>query len=227
MHATDILAYTYESELYCADHGRDLDVQLHENCPEPDTCTECSAHPVFADTCDLDMIEYCSHGHSFCGNCGSDLDHEDINGHLGRCGNCGTESVFVDGHGFDYCGSGIAAWEDVRETHKVQVYGISAYCQTGSDGYTTVDAVVDVSGLDLTKLHAYIAWLGHDPSAGTVLILAESFEDASGEVDTHFEDALDVSLAADEDEAEGMRSDHRMDTVVAEVRTDQIWFTTK
>lgn len=218
MNATDILAYTYNGELLCAEHGAKYDNGEDDG-----------AYPIFADTSEFCAVEYCSAmengqhlGHSFCMSCGADVDaargsHDaDVNGHFARCWNCGTESVYVDGAGYDRL-AGMGRWADVLETHKVQVYGVPTGAGADQNGYTSITAVLDEAGRTMHRLCSFAVYLEHSPVDGCVLVLANSWDEAYDAGAEHFTD----EVAADEVD------DIRADVQCWRVSTDQVWFREK
>lgn len=211
MNATEIIAYTYNSELLCAEHGKALDNGEDDG-----------AYPIFCGNTEFNAVECCSNGanaHMFCMTCGTDLDFTkgaqdgDANGHFSRCWNCHTESVYVDGSGRERAGSD-GRWADALSTHTVQVYGPTITYQTGIDGYTTVTAVADTASPVMHRLKAYVVFLESDPSSGTLLMLANDWEDAYSEGTDYFEDLTGEDF-------------DREDLQCCEVLTDQVWFSSK
>lgn len=204
-----VLAFLFNAAMYCADHGRVL--------PHGEDGDD-YAYPVF-ESSELSAVEYCDRGHSFCGNCGSDLDEKgsqdaDLKGHFARCWNCANESVYVDGEGY----VGVYRWADVLDHLKVQAYGVTADLQTDSNGYTTVDAVTDLSGTTVRTLKAFLAFLPHDPAEGNILFLVNGDPDAAWN-EAH-EEAVD-HFGGDQNE------NIREDVTLAAVALDQVWFTSK
>lgn len=215
MHSTDVVGYVNETDLTCVEHVHNAE----------------HATPIFVDNAhEWNAVEYCGNGaagHSFCTTCGTSLDtwrgsqDADSNGHLVRCTNCGTESVYVDGAGYLLAGAQ-GRWTDVLDTHTVQVYGVTITYQTDLNGYTTVTAVLDDTGRVMHRLCAFLVWLESDPSAGALLVLAESWDDAHDNGAEHFTDAAELD-GADADTLDDIRADLQC----YRVPTDQIWFTTK
>lgn len=210
-----IIAYGCDGDLLCADHGAPLD----------DGTPDGAVWPIFGEN-DLSPVEYCSgHEHSFCTVCGTDLQttrgaHDrDVEGPFARCWNCDTCSVYVDGEGFQY----VNGFGELLDTHTATVQGVTAYCQTNIDGTTKVDAInADNVPLLMRELKAYAAWCDADPSAGLLLILAESDEDAGEVADEWTEEAADTDDAEDEDDLQAMLSDRRADTHVERIKLEDI-----
>lgn len=206
-----VLAFSFNAAKYCVDHGK---VLPHGG--EGDDY----AYPTHStDAHELSAVEYCDRGHSFCGNCGTDLDGQgsqdaDIKGHFARCWNCHEEAVYVDGEGY----SCVYRWADVLDRLKVQAYGVTADFQTDSNGYTTVDAVTDLSGTTVRTLRAFLAFLPHDPAEGNILLLVNGDPDAAWS-EAH-EEAVD-HFGGDQNE------NIREDVTLAAVALDQVWFTSK
>jgi hypothetical protein len=226
-----IIAYadTQYGEMLCAEHGGERDALIAAN---PENNEEDRLSPIMSwDGVDGPVVEWCGAGHSFCMSCGDDMDtvkgsqDADVNGHFARCGNCGTESVYVDGAGYDYSGSG--RWSDATETHNVQVYGPEVTYVT-MNRYTKVDTIIDEAGTTVRTLRAYLCFLDLAPSAGTVLVLANGDESharhaADNAATDHFVDGADDLDQSDE----LAMSDFRASVQVVEIPTDQVWFTSK
>lgn len=226
VNATDnVIAYadTQYGELLCADHGAERDALIAAN---PENGDEDRLFPTMTwESIDGAVIEWCGAGHSFCMSCGTDLDtikgsqDADVNGHFGRCHNCGTESVYVDGIGYSFANS----WTDVLDTHKVQVYGITATYQTDLNGYTTVTTVLDEHAGPMRTLCAYAGFMPSDPSAGVVLVLGTDVDEATDVATEHF-----IGADADANSGDGDAVRYVTDDVVlVQVPTDQVWFATK
>lgn len=220
---TGVLAWAYDAEMWCADHGAVF--------PEDNGMNE-GASPVFK-SWELDAVEYCGHGHSFCGACGQDMDmmrgsqDTDVSGHFARCWNCGQESVYVDGAGY----VDVYRWADATDRVKVEAYvnRPTAPVPPSFQNYTTIDEVLNEAGTNVRTLCAYVGWVDVDPAAGTVLVLVngESYDDygvstADEAALDHFADKLAVDPYDDEDAA-----DFRASVNLLRVPTDQVWFTTK
>jgi hypothetical protein len=213
MHATDILAYIFNGELLCAEHGEEFD-----------NGDDDGASPIFVDgNWEFAGIEYCSHGrrgHNFCMACGSGIDDGDVQGHFAQCWNCKTETVYVDGSGYDRTAGG---WVDVLESHNVEFYvspEVMPRPMTDQNNYVKVTTVLDDSCGPIAGLRAFMAYLQHSPVSGCVLILANSWEEALYAADDYFEERADVS---DDDEL----ADLRADVMCTETLLNQVWFTTK
>lgn len=208
-----ILAYVYESELLCAEHGAEYDDGTDEG-----------AFPIFESSEGVAM-EWCSHGadygHLFCMSCGSDIDgtrgaqDRDVEGHFARCWNCGAESVYVDGMGYVWTDT----WGTVLDVCDVEVYGVTQTYATDGNGYTKITAVIDES-TNAFDLQTFLVFLGHDPSAGSVLVLSTSWEDAFDIACEHFADEGHLMPP------EGDENPHE-DVECLDVSTDQVWFHTK
>lgn len=223
----DVLAWSYEASIFCADHGAVLPEAHDELNPE-------GAYPVLSlSGYDLNAVEYCDHGHSFCGSCGFDMDttrgsqDADVNGHFARCWNCSTESVYIDGEGF----VSVYRWSDMFDTLTAEAYVSvpTAPFPPAFQDYAKLSAVVDESGTNVRTLCAFLAWIDDDPSAGTILIMVngESFDDYG--VDTADSAALDYFAEhADVDDYDSPEaSDFRASVQLMRVPTDQVWFNTK
>lgn len=219
---TNVLAFAYDASMFCADHGKTL--------PHGGDGDE-YASPVFEPS-ELNAVEWCDNGHSFCGNCGTDLEGKgsqdaDLKDHFARCWNCANESVYVDGEGY----VGVYRWADALDTLKVQVYGPTVtYVTDSRTGYTRVDTIIDESGTNVRTLRAYLAFRDLAPSADTTLILVngrtadECWSEADDYAVDHFVDQAGDTLDQDDD---ADMSDFRASVQVVEVPTDQVWFTTK
>ena len=212
MHATDILAYVYDGELFCAEHGEQYDNGEDD-----------SAGPIFADGgSEFAGIEYCADRHSFCMSCGSDVDGDDVSGHFSQCWNCRSETVYVDGLGRDWTAGG-GGWADALETHNIELYvspTVMPRPMTDQNNYVTVTAILDESCGPIRNLRAYAVYLLHSPIDDCALILANSWEDARETGEDYF---VEKSEPADETELDDVRSD----VMCQEVPTDQVWFTTR
>jgi len=182
MNAFDIIAYVYDGEqLLCEEHGKVYD-----------TGEDDGASPILVGNRKLNAVEWCSHGgdrgHSFCMTCGDDLESTAFVGNFARCWNCSTESVYVDGVGWDRL-TGRGVWADLLETHKVSVHGPTVTYVTDGNGYTGIDHVLDFSTRKMAELHVYLGFLDDDPSAGTLLILAPDANTADDEARDFYVDA--------------------------------------
>lgn len=223
MHATTIIAYALDGVLLCSDHGRPFDSEENESVHEDD-----SAHPLFSsESSEWSAIEWCDHGHSFCMSCGDTIEdkgspYADLNGPFGRCSNCSTESVYVDGIGYDYAGSGIVRWAGGLETHSVDVYGIDIPGATDSNGYTRVTGLVDDSSTDPRELLALVAYRPADPSS-VVLVLSTRHRDADECARDWFENESGLDVEDDGPAVTALRSS----VIVIPVALDRITFGTR
>jgi hypothetical protein len=160
-------------------------------------------------------------GHSFCGSCGSDVDGPEIHGPFARCWNCATESVFVDGIGFVFAGSGSGSWSDVLSCETVEVTsGIVPLMSTITD-------VLDISGTNPAAMRVFVGFHDLDPSLGLWLVLSDeswsaTYESLVDELRERLSDQDDEP--ADEDEESDFRAGIRL--VTLERPSDQLVFTT-
>jgi hypothetical protein len=233
-----VVAYVVEDGLLCPEHGAVFD-----------TGTDDGAYPIIRGnpgSSDLPMLEYCghvedgrTHGHGFCTSCGSYVDavhgYADSStvGHLFRCDSCDDHGVYVDGFGYSFTSS----FEDIPDSYNVEVYGVDIMYRTDQIRYTRVDRVMSDAPRRFGYTRTFVTFLDLDPSAGTVLIVTDSWNTATDMADEAFEENLDAFLstyipdATEEDavaeEVEDIRSDHRASIMVIEVPTDQVWFTSK
>ena len=225
-----VIAYVGDGELLCADHGAPFDIGVEHG----------DVSPIFEhDGSNLDAVEWCSgthnrDGHSFCGSCGEYMEttkgaHDrEVEGPFARCSNCDTTSVFVDGEGFQY----VNGWNYATESHAVEVNGVDIPYRSDLDGTTRVD-VIDADNAPgtwtpLRKMQAFVAWIDLDPSKPTMMILAESIDEADETADYYFEvEHFDASAAADENEAEEMLAHFRASITVQRVDVEAITFASK
>ena len=236
----EVKAYYCNGDLLCADHGAPFDIGVSDGAVSPifdglDAVEYCS-HWNGRDG-----------GHSFCGQCGTHFEpagHPDapFAGPFVFCDNCSTRSVYVDGIGYRWIGFACDGFEDTPAHWNVRVTldGDAVNTTTWSKVTTTpvypfgwssrlspvpsgvVDAVQDASGRRFSASWGFVCYLDDNPSAGTVLILSESAGTA-WEYAVDFdpfvhalEDALDG--VTDEDEADGIRSDHQASLQMIRVR---------
>jgi hypothetical protein len=218
----DVIAYVGNGELLCADHGAPFDIGTEDG----------AVSPIF-DGQHLDAVEWCpagaDHGHSFCGTCGTYLEttrgaHDrDLEGPFARCWNCDATSVYVDGNGFEH----VNGFGDVLDTHNVTVTGIAADFQTGLDGVLRITAVdADYAPSLMRTLRTFVAWQSSSPWNGALLIMCETFEEASEVADLWAEESCDTSHLEDE-EADDVLSDTRADTVTCLINVDKVEFSPK
>lgn len=234
----DVIAYVGDGELLCADHGAPFDIGVSDG----------AVSPVLDGQNDLEAVEFCSHwngvdgGHSFCGQCGEHFEpagHPDapFAGPFVFCDNCSTRSVYVDGIGYRYCHemdgfNSLPTDLEVRVAldadARIYPFGWSSILHPTPTG--SVDAVVDASGRRFSASWGFVCYLDDDPSAGVLLVLSESTNNAWDEAVEHFEGALESALegVTDDDEAEGIRSDHRAALQMIRVRpSDAVEVVTK
>lgn len=119
MHSCDIKAWIWEGELYCADHKPICGCQDPANVDVPaDECDLVS--PVFADA-ELDPVEWCGQGHSFCGSCGTPGEHgEQACWNCHSCLSCGYSYQHADdcvpvGLTGAYVEAAVAAYEECAD----------------------------------------------------------------------------------------------------------------
>jgi len=162
-------------ELLCVDHADKMMDELRAAAAEPDgnplSDEDEPAAVMSWDSGSGESVLWCGNGHSFCGSCGSDMDNEEIRTPFARCWNCGTESVFVDGIGFIYAGSGSGSWADVLETETVEVSG-GIVPLSDTNGFERITDVLDISGRTVAELRVFVGFHDSDPSLGSWLVLS-------------------------------------------------------
>jgi hypothetical protein len=229
-----VLAYvTRDGEMLCADHGARWDIGLSDG----------FVSPVF-DASHLDAVEYCSHvwhagdrGHSFCGTCGTHTEpkgHPDSGfvGDIFQCDHCSEKAVFIDGEGYVH----VEGFEDVTEGYNVEVKGSAVHRALSSTGLT-ITAVTDATPYRFTATRGFVCFLDDNPSAGRLLVLGSSWDDANEEAEEHFDGTLQRVVAdvielekLDVDTAEGMQAvedveaDFRASLQVVRVDLDAVTF---
>lgn len=189
------------SEILCAEHGKVRNEQIKVSC-ELDGCDfedcELFAISTWASE-ELSCVEYCGAGHSFCGNCGSDMsDAEDVKGDFALCSNCGLTSLFVDGVGYVYVGEG-HGFGSALEYVNIDLMGYTCGLLSDMLRVTKINAIVDdTRNRGLGSLHLYVAYASMFPEYGTVLVLTDGDRSGWEAAQAHFSDLADEHGEDDE-----------------------------
>lgn len=211
-------------EILCADHGAERDADIARNCADHgdhESHDECGLTAIYSWNSDeLDAVEYCACGHSFCGTCGTDLnttigdENADRTGPLFRCSNCNTFSVFTDENEFTWVNGFEAATDELAVT----VTDVAAW---PLDSTVTVRTVIDESTVAMGKVRFFVAFRLHSPIDGNVLVLADRWH-AAHEAARDFFVSDDDNVTCEADEY-----DIASDVMVFEAATSAIRFSTK
>lgn len=201
------IAYTLDGELFCALHGQELEQAVKDNCPDDEPCDECSLS-AFHSWDDLNPVEYCSCGHSFCGSCGDELSHDSKRGSFWYCSNCSTSSVFTDNNESTW----VDSFERTTDYVKVSVP------MPGQQFPVTVEQIIDESCT--VEPQTFACYWDLSPADGLVLVLADSFEQA-------YETAVEYFTEKVEPADESELSDLRAGVQCVTVPLDKMTFTSK
>ena len=213
MSALEPVAYSLDGELYCSQHGENLEQDVRDHCPDDEPCDECSSSVAgFYQWDNLSPVEWCSAGHSFCGSCGQETDESRKYGPFWSC-SCGMTSVFTVENESVF----VPSIEQATDTVTVTVPALSRYLgpETGDE---PVGTVLDEWFSD-EPMQTFACYRELSPVDGLVLVLAGSWEQA-------YEGACDHFLALDEPADEDEESDIRSDVQCVAVPLDRVRFST-